>query len=66
MMTKGDPLSVLLAVRSQMDSDVDEELIQACYQLQKDHQYDKDRNTRQQMKALVEETMVKNEGDVHL
>ena len=66
MTIKGDPLSVLLDVRAKMDTNVDEDLIKACYQLQNDHQYDKDRNTIKQIQKLVEATIANNEGDLPL
>jgi len=66
MTTKSNPLSVLLDVRSKMDTDVEDELIKACYQLQSVHQYDKDRHTMKQMQALVEAVIETNEGDAVL
>ena len=66
MTNKSDPLSVLLEIRSKMATKVDEELISACYKLQSERQYDKDRNTMQQMQGLVETVILSNEGDVLL
>ncbi len=66
MTFKSDPLSVLLDIKEQMTTKVDDELIRACYQLQSDHQYDKDRNTMKQMQALVETVILSNEGNVIL
>lgn len=65
-MIKSDPLSVLLSVRKEMDTNVDEELLKGCYKLQSEHQYDKDRNTIKKMQKLVETAIVTNEGDVLL
>ena len=66
MTLKSDPLSVLLEIKGQMTTKVDDELIRACYQLQSDHQYDKDRNTMKQMQALVETVILSDEGNVIL
>lgn len=65
-MINSDPLSVLMEVREGMDRKVDEQLLKDCYQLQSEHQYDKDRNTLNQMQALVETVILENEGDVLL
>lgn len=66
MTFKSDPLSVLLDIKKEMNTQVDDELIKACYKLQSDHQYDKDRNTIKKMQALVEAAILSNEGDVLL
>ena len=66
MTIKSDPLSVLLDVKTQMNTDVDDELLTACYQLQSDHQYDKDRNTMKKMQVLVETVIEMKHGDVLL
>lgn len=63
MKYKSDPLSVLLKLRGQMETQVDDDLIKACYKLQSDHQYDKDRDTINRMKALVEDAVVSNARD---
>lgn len=65
-MIKSDPLSVLLSVRKEMDTSIDEDILKSCYQLQSDHQYDRDRNTIKEMQALVEDAIVKGEGSVIL
>ncbi|WP_086774970.1 DNA modification system-associated small protein [Vibrio coralliirubri] len=57
-----DPLKVLLAVKSELNLTVDEELIKRCYQVQSAHQYDKERDTVKKMQALVEEKVVEREG----
>jgi hypothetical protein len=41
---------------------IDESLIEECYQVQKDHQYDKDRNTVTKIQAIVEERVVEKQG----
>ena len=66
MTIKSDPLTVLLEVRAGMDTTLDDELVRACYLLQSEHQYDKDRDTMKKMQALVEEVIERNEGDVLL
>ncbi len=66
MKTKSDPLTVLLEVKAGMDTTLSDELVSACYQLQSDHQYDKDRTTMRKMQALVEEVIVSGEEDLLL
>ncbi len=58
MKNKSDPLTVLIEINSELDSLVDDELIKACYLIQKEHQYDKDRNTVKQIQDLVEAAVV--------
>ena len=62
-MKDSDPLEVLLALRSSIETQVSEELVRACYQLQAEHQYDKDRDTLKKMQALVEEEVLKIENE---
>lgn len=63
MTVKSDPLAVLLEIKSGMETTIADELVRACYQLQSDHQYDKDRSTLKKMQAMVEEVIIENEGD---
>lgn len=56
-MKNSDPLSVLLSVKEAKELKVDKELIQQCYQLQKEHQYDKDRSTLKKMESLIESAL---------
>lgn len=58
MKNKSDPLTVLIEINSELGSLVDDELIKACYLIQKEHQYDKDRNTVKQIQDLVEAAVV--------
>ena len=62
MTHKSDPLTVLLKLNSKLNLELDEKLIKDCYQVQKDHQYDKDRNTVDKVKAIVEESVVEKQG----
>lgn len=66
MTIKSDPLTVLLSVRKEMATSVDEELLRACYQMQSEHQHDKERDTVKKMHTLVEAMIEKSEGDVLL
>jgi hypothetical protein len=66
MTIKSDPLTVLLKVRAGMDTMLDDELVRACYQIQSDQQYDKERDTMIKMKNLIEEMIIRNESDVLL
>jgi hypothetical protein len=63
MTIKSDPLTVLLEVKAGMDTTLSDELVRTCYQLQSEHQYDKDRTTMKKMQAMVEEVIVSDEGD---
>ena len=64
MTTKNDPLEVLLDTKKKLGITIDDEIIKACYQLQSEHQYDKDRDTMKKMQALIEEAILKNQGDL--
>lgn len=63
MIHKSDPLTVLLKLNSELGLELDETLIKDCYQIQKDHQYDKDRNTLLKVQAIVEESVVEKQGN---
>ncbi len=62
MINKSDPLEVLLRINAELGKNIDESLIKECYQVQKEHQYDKDRNTVSKIKAIVEERVIEKEG----
>ncbi len=62
MNNKSDPLTALKAVKDELGLTLPEELIEGCYKLQSNHQYDKDRPTVKKMQALVEEEVLKREG----
>tara|TARA_B100000446_G_C10552524_1_gene341216 strand:+ start:2582 stop:2782 length:201 start_codon:yes stop_codon:yes gene_type:complete len=66
MTVKSDPLEVLLEVKGDMQSELSDELVKACYLLQSEHQYDKDRTTLKKMQALIEEVIVSDEEGVLL
>ncbi|MBN1009089.1 DNA modification system-associated small protein [Amphritea pacifica] len=63
MDSKADPLTVLLAVKAEQNLEIEKELIEQCYQLQSEHQYDKDRDTLRKMRALVEEKVKIRTGE---
>ncbi len=63
MNNQSDPLSVLKAVRDKLNLAVETDLIEGCYKIQSDHQYDKDRDTLKKMKALVEEQVLERVGE---
>lgn len=63
MSIKSDPLAVLLEIKSGMETPLEDELVRACYQLQSEHQYDKDRDTMRKMQVLIEEAIMGKEGD---
>ena len=62
MTHKSDPLEVLLRLNSELEKNLDESLIKACYQVQKEHQYDKGRDTVNKIKAIVEERLIEQQG----
>jgi len=62
MKNKSDPLTVLLRLNSELGKNIDENLIKECYQVHKEHQYDKDRNTVSKVRAIVEERVVEQQG----
>ena len=57
MAAESDPLAVLLEIKSKMQTELSDELLQACYKLQSEHQYDKDRTTQREMQNLVEKVI---------
>jgi ATP-dependent protease HslVU (ClpYQ) peptidase subunit len=66
MTLESDPLTVLLKLNSELRLHLDEELIKECYEIQKEHQYDKDRDTLTKIKAIVEERVQKEQGSTLL
>ena len=66
MRDKSEPLDILLKVKKDLDLKVDDELIKECYQLQKEYQYVKERDTARKMKALIEQAVIDIEGDALL
>jgi len=62
MVNESDPLAVLLRLNAKLENNIDEDLIKECYQIQKDHQYDRNRNTVSKIQAIVEENVVKQQG----
>ena len=63
MATKSNPLNVLLDIKVKLGVDIEDDLIKKCYQLQSDHQYDKDRDTMKKMQELIEESISETQGD---
>ena len=66
MTIKSDPLAVLLKMKAGMNTAFSDELVRACYQLQSDHQYDKDRTTMKKMQAMVEKVIERDQDDSSL
>lgn len=66
MALESDPLAVLLKLNSTLGLSLDEDLIQECYEIQKEHQYNKDRDTLSKMKTIVEERVQKEQGNTLL
>lgn len=63
MENKSDPINVLLKLNKTIGSNIDEKLIKDCYKIQKDHQYDKDRNTVNKIQAIVESYLIDQQGN---
>jgi hypothetical protein len=61
MTTESDPLTVLLKIKSELQLSVDDDLIKACYEIQRYHQYDKDRDTVKKMEAVIENEIAGNQ-----
>ncbi len=62
MTIKSDPLTVLLKVKSSMETTISDKLLESCYQLQSESQYDKDRTTTiKKMQTLVEDAIASQE-----
>lgn len=55
-------LAVLLDVKRENELDVDDQLIKACYELQKKYQFDPGRNTQNLMNELIESNLNKEES----
>tara|TARA_R110002072_G_scaffold81682_1_gene186862 strand:+ start:414 stop:605 length:192 start_codon:yes stop_codon:yes gene_type:complete len=50
-------LAVLLDIKERNNIEIDDHLIKQCYELQKKHQYDPNRNTVEKIRALIEEKL---------
>ena len=60
MMENSDDLALetLLAIRAEIAPDLDEDLLRRCYEIQKKHQFSRDRShSAQAMGRLIEEHM---------
>jgi hypothetical protein len=56
-------LETLLTVRSEIAPDLDEELLRQCYEIQKTHQFDRDRSAvTQAMDRLIDEQVKTQAG----
>ena len=55
-------IALLMNIKDREGLDVDDHLIKECYELQKKHQFDPDRNTVEKMRQLVEASLDKD-GD---
>jgi hypothetical protein len=60
---KADQMSVLLQVRDEKSLEIDERLITACLDIQNEHQYDKERNTLEKMRVVIENYISSEQGD---
>ena len=54
-------LAVLLEVKRENGLDVDDQLIMDCYEVQKRHQFNPDRNTKNLMGDLIETSLTRAE-----
>ncbi len=53
-------VAVLLDVKEQKGLDIDDQLIKACYEVQKKFQFDPNRSTVEKMRNLVEASLKKD------
>lgn len=63
MTTKSDPLEVIQRIHQDMETMVGDSLLAQCFEIQKSHQYDKDRSTLKEMQRLVESVVSNNVGE---
>ena len=55
-------LEVILEVKSELDVDIDEDLLKKCFELQREHQFNHDRTrSLQEMRNLIDEYVSKND-----
>ena len=54
-------IALLLNIKKRKGLDVDDHLIEKCYELQKKYQFDQDRITSEKMRELVEASLEKND-----
>ena len=54
MMNRHDPLSVLVSLKNEFGLELNEEVIKEIYEIQRENQYNKDRETINQMEKIVE------------
>lgn len=66
MMTKSDPLDVLLDVKKQLGLKVSDQLIVECYKIQKENQFNKERDTSKKIQALIETKILEADGSILL
>lgn len=52
-------IALLLNIKKRKGLDVDDHLIEQCYELQKRYQFDQDRITSEKMRELVEASLKK-------
>ena len=57
MSEQNEILGELLKIKQEEALLVDDELIKQCYEVQRKHQFDPDRNTLNQMRELIESNL---------
>lgn len=57
MSEKNEILGVLLEIKQEQALVIENELIKQCYEVQRKHQFDPDRNTLNQMRELIENSL---------
>ncbi|KAB2826216.1 hypothetical protein [Aliivibrio finisterrensis] len=65
-MSKSNPLSVLLKINAQLEAPIDSRLIEQCYAIQQKHQFDKERNSVNEIKKVVEASISIPQGDLSI
>lgn len=57
-MNNSDPLELLKQLNKKYGFEIEDNLIEKCYLIQKEHQFDKDRITMKKMEQLIEESLL--------
>ena len=63
-MSKSNPLFILLKINAQLEVPIDSLLIEQCYAIQQKYQFDKERNSVNEIKKVVEASISISEGDL--
>jgi hypothetical protein len=65
-MSKSNPLSVLLKINAQLEEPIDAQLIEQCYSIQKKYQFDKESNSVNEIRQVVEASISIPQGELSI